>query len=148
MTRRGLRGPAAALAMLALWLAPALAQAQFKGLRAVAEADQRTLMAALLADPQMPMSEDPSCKADLSAPGRVPVAQALAEALARAAAERPPRRVQVDCFQRPGYPLGAGQEFCRLAFVPVSKPRDGGFGILFLMDWPRKAVVTDSAECY
>jgi hypothetical protein len=136
----------AALALCALTVAPAWAQ--FKDLRALSEVDKRGLMAALLADPQMPMSEDPSCKADLSRPGAVSVSQALSEALARAAAEKPPRTVVLDCFKRPGYPLEAGQEYCRLAFVPARKPRDGGFGLLFLMDWQHKSVVSGSAECY
>ena len=129
-------------------LAALPAQAQFKGLRALSEAEQRTLMTALLANPQMAMSEDPSCKADLSQPGSVSVAGALGEALARAAAGRPPRVVRMDCFQREGYPKAQGQEFCRVAFVPAGRPKDGGFGVLFLMDWPNKAVVTGSAECF
>lgn len=123
-------------------------RAEFKGVRTLSEAEQRGLMSALLADPQMPMSEEPSCKSDLSRPGRVSVSQALAAAVARAAAEKPPRVVRLDCFQRPGYPMAAGQEYCRLAFVPLGQRRDGGFGLLFLMDWPNKTVVAESAECY
>ena len=124
------------------------AQAQFRALRGLSEAEQRSALAALLADPTQPMSEDPSCKADLAKPGSVGVAQALADALARAAAERPRRSVQVDCFVRRGYPREPGQEYCRLAFVPVRRPHDGGFGLLFLMDWRRQAVVAGSVECF
>ena len=138
-----------ALAMLIVFCASVLpTHAQFKGLRALSEAEQRRALAALLVDPQMPMSEDPSCKANLSKPGRVSVALALSEALARAAAEKPPRSVKLDCFARRGYPLSPGQEYCRLAFVPAHSLHDSGFGLLFLMDWPRNAVVPDRAECY
>jgi hypothetical protein len=142
------RSRRAALVLGVCALAALPAQAQFKGLRAPSEAEQRTLMTALLANPQMAMSEDPSCKADLSQPGTVSVTNALGEALARAAASRPPRVVRVDCFQREGYPMAQGQEFCRVAFLPAGRPKDSGFGLLFLMDWPRKAVVTSSAECF
>jgi hypothetical protein len=124
------------------------AHAQFQGIRPLNESEKRQAIAALLADPQMPMADEPSCKADLSKPGRVVVAEALAEAIARAAAERPPRVVRTDCFERRGYPKAEGQEYCRLAFLPQNRPRDIGFGIVFLMDWPKKAVVADSAECY
>ena len=146
MTRCRLRRAAVVLGICAMAALPA--QAQFKGLRALSEAEQRSLTAALLADPQMAMSEDPSCKADLSQPGSVSVARALGEALARAAAAKPQRQLRIDCFQRPGYPLAQGQEYCRVAFVPVGRPKDGGFGLLVLMDWPRKAVVAGSAECF
>lgn len=146
MNRRLTARALAALGLCLLVAAPAWAQ--FKGLRTLSEKEKRGLMSALMADPQMPMSEDPSCKADLSRPGAVSVSQALSEALARAAAEKPPRVVVLDCFKRPGYPMEAGQEYCRLAFVPVRKPADGGFGLLFLMDWSHKSVVSGSAECY
>lgn len=137
------------LATLLLFCGPVLpVQAQFQGLRVLSEAEQRGALAALLAEPQMPMSEDPSCKADLSKPGRVSLAQALSETLARAAAVKPPRTVQVDCFLRRGYPLATGQEYCRLAFIPIRRPHDSGFGLVFVMDWPRKAVVPDRTECY
>ena len=129
-------------------LAVSPARADFKNLRKLSEVEQRGLMSALLADPQMPMSEDPSCKSDLSKPGRVSVAQAVSAALARAAAERSSRVIRLDCFQRPGYPIAAGQEYCRLAFVDPAKPRDSGFGLLFVMDWQHKAVAVDTAECY
>lgn len=143
------RRPLSLLLAATLGIGAALpACADFKQLRRPSEAEQRQLVAALLVDPQMPMSEDPSCKADLSRPGAVPVHQALADALSRAAAERPVRVVRVDCFARPGYPLEPGQEYCRLAFVPAGKARDDGFGIAFRMDWTRRAVVPGSAECY
>lgn len=124
------------------------ARANFKGVRHASEVEQRAMMAALLAEPQMPVADEPSCKADLSSPGRVSVAQALARSLAQAAAERQPRVVRLDCFQRVGYPRAAGQEYCRLAFLPAGKPRDVGFGLVFLMDWPGKTVVAGSVECY
>lgn len=146
MTRPWLARGLLAMSVGALAAAPALAQ--FKGVRPLSEAEQHRLMSALLADPQMPMSEDPSCKADLSRPGRVSVSEALGAALARAAAAKARRVVQLDCFQRPGYPMKAGQEYCRLAFVPPARRTDGGFGLLFLMDWPSGAVVADSPECY
>lgn len=122
--------------------------AQFQRQRRLSGAEQRVAMAALLDQPSMAMSEDPSCKANLQQPGQITVARALGEALARAANEAKPLTVKIDCFVRRGYPLAAGQEYCRLGFVVSRRAKATGYGLAFLMDWNQRAVVPESVECY
>jgi hypothetical protein len=133
---------------MVLGISTALAAAQFQGQRELTETEQRVAMAALLAQPTMPMSEDPSCKSDLQQPGRVSIAQALGDVLVRAAAESRAVTVKIDCFVRPGYPLAAGQEYCRLGLVDSGNAKDSGFGLAFLMDWKQRSIVPESVECY
>jgi hypothetical protein len=140
----------AALAFLAVaGLDPfSIAEAQFQKLRKLPDEDVQTAIKAVLADPSSPLSEDPSCKVALSDPKPVPVAEGLAVALVRAATNKKPILVQVDCFVRQNYPLGPGEEYCRLTFLQPGRPRAFGYGLVFVMDWPRKAIRPGSVECY
>lgn len=76
------------------------------------------------------------------------VAQGLAVALVRAVTDKAPIILQVDCFVRPGYPLGPNQEFCRLGFLADPSPKSIGYGLLFIMDWSKKTIPAGSIECY
>ena len=137
------------LVVLLLVVAASLpALAQFQRQRRLSGAEQRIAMAALLDQPSRAMSEDPSCRANLQQPGQISIAQALGEALARAATEAKPLMVKIDCFVRSGYPLAAGQEYCRLGFVVSRRAKATGYGLAFLMDWNQRAVVPESVECY
>ena len=108
----------------------------------------QTVIKGVLGSSSSPLSEDPSCKVALSDPKPMPIAQGLAIALIRAATSKKPMLVQVDCFVRQDYPLGPGEEYCRLAFLPPGGRRAFGYGLVFVMDWPRKAVRPGSVECY
>lgn len=138
---------AAALAVL-LILPAGMAGAQFNTPRSLSEREQKLAIEALLREPAAALSEDPSCKADLNQPGAMSIAQGLAVALVRAATDGEALNVVADCFVRKGYPLAAGQEYCRLAFTPAGKPRSSGYGLVFRMDWSASRVVPGSVECY
>jgi hypothetical protein len=124
------------------------AVAQFQRQRKLSGTEQKIAMAALLDQPSMAMSEDPSCKANLQQSGQITVARALGDALARAANEAKPLTVKIDCFVRRGYPLAADQEYCRLGFVVSRRAKATGYGLAFLMDWNQRAIVPESVECY
>jgi hypothetical protein len=124
------------------------AQAQFQSRRTLSDAEVRLVVEALVQEPAAPLSEDPSCKADLAQPGSMSIAQGLAVALVRAATDKKPVTVQVDCFVRPGYPLAPKQESCRLAFLADRRPKALGYGLVFVMDWGKQAVRAGSVECY
>jgi hypothetical protein len=124
------------------------ASAQLQSQRTLSDVESRSAIEALLKDPAAALSEDPSCKADLTQPGSMSIAQGLAIALLRAATDKKPVAITVDCFVRPGYPLAPGQEYCRLAFVPDRGPRALGYGLVFVMDWNKKNVASGSVECY
>ena len=116
--------------------------------RRLTEQEQKAVLDALLAEPALPTSDEPSCKTDLNKPDAVSIAQGLGLALARGAAEAQPVIVKVNCFVRRGYPLGKGQEYCRVGLVSSRRPEDFGYGVAFLMDWPTKSIVRGSVECY
>jgi hypothetical protein len=124
------------------------AGAQFNAPRTLTERETRLAIEALLREPGAALSEDPSCKADLNRPGAMSIAQGLAVALVRAATDGEAVSVSADCFVRKGYPLAAGQEYCRLALTPASRPRSSGYGLVFLMDWNAARVMPGSVECY
>jgi hypothetical protein len=138
---------AAALAAL-LILSAGAAYAQFNAPRTLTEREQKLAIEALLREPGAALSEDPSCKSDLNQPGAMSIAQGLSVALVRAATDGEAVNVTADCFVRKGYPLAAGQEYCRLAFTPAGKPRASGYGLVFLMDWNAVRVMPGSVECY
>lgn len=116
--------------------------------RAVSDAEVRHLIDALLREPAAALSEDPSCKADLASPGAMSIAQGFGVALLRAATHARPLSVIADCFVRSNYPLGPGQEYCRIGFASRPKPRVPSYGLLFVMDWPKKSVVAGTVECF
>jgi hypothetical protein len=76
------------------------------------------------------------------------VAQGLAVALVRAVTDKAPIFLRVDCFVRPGYPLGPNQEFCRFGSLADPSPKSLGYGLLFIMDWSKKSIPAGSVECY
>lgn len=116
--------------------------------RALSDEEVESVISALLKDPTAPLSEDPSCKADLSAPGSMSIAEGLAVALVRAATERKSVVVRADCAERPGFPLDKGQELCRLTLLPEGLSAAAGYGLIFVMDWPKGAAVSHSVECF
>jgi hypothetical protein len=134
--------------VLMIVIAVVLAEAATPIQRKLTEEEQKAVLNALLAEPGMPTSNDPSCKTDLSKPDAVSIAQGLGLALARAAAEEQPVIVKVNCFVRNGYPLGKGQEYCRVGLVPSRRRADFGYGVAFLMDWPSRTIVRGSVECF
>ena len=134
--------------VLMIVIAASVAEAVTPVQRKLTQEEQKVVLNALLAEPSMPTSDDPSCKADLSKPDAVSIVQALASVLARAADEAQPVLVKVNCFVRRGYPLGKGQEYCRVGIVPSRRPADFGYGVAFIMDWPSRTIVRGSAECF
>ncbi len=76
------------------------------------------------------------------------IAQGLAVALVRAATDDEAVNVTADCFVRKGYPLAPGEEYCRLALTPASKPRGSGYGLVFRINWSAGQVTPGSVECY
>jgi uncharacterized protein YfiM (DUF2279 family) len=138
---------AAALAAL-LMLPAGVAAAQFNAPRTLTEREKKLAIEALLREPGAALSEDPSCKSDLSQPGAMSIAQGLAVALVRAATDDEAVNVTADCFVRKGYPLAAGEEYCRLALTPPDKPRSSGYGLVFKMNWGAGKVTPGSVECY
>lgn len=124
------------------------AGAEFNAPRTLTERETRLAIEALLREPGAALSEDPSCKADLNRPGMMSIAQGLAVALVRAATDSEAVNVTADCFVRNGYPLAAGQEYCRLALTPANRPRSSGYGLVFVMDWSAERVMPRSVECY
>lgn len=138
---------AAALAAL-LMLPAGLAAAQFNAPRTLTEREKKLAIEALLREPGAALSEDPSCKSDLSQPGAMSIAQGLSVALVRAATDGEAVNVTADCFVRNGYPLGPGEEYCRLALTPASRPRGSGYGLVFRINWSAGRVAPGSVECY
>ncbi len=135
----------AAALLAALWMGSAAAQ--FEPRRALSDPETRTAIEALLRDAGSKLSEDPSCKADLNAPGSMSIGEGLAVALVRAATDREPVQVVADCFVRRGYPLDAGEEYCRLALTKPQRPAFG-YGLVFVMNWKAKRVRPGSVECF
>jgi hypothetical protein len=101
-----------------------------------------TAIDALLSAADTNMSEDPSCKADLSQPHKMRVSEGLARLLSRAASERRQISFVVECFDRADWPRKAGQEYCKI-YITDSEHT----GLVFLMDWSSKSVVPGSVEC-
>jgi hypothetical protein len=134
--------------VLMIVIAASVAEAVTPIQRKLTEQEQKVVLNALLAEPSMSTSDDPSCKTDLSKPDAVSIAQALGWVLARAADEAQPVLVKVNCFVRRGYPLGKGQEYCRVGLVPSRRPGDFGYGVAFIVDWPSRTIVRGSAECF
>ena len=134
--------------VLMMVIAVSLAEAVTPIQRRLTEEEQKAVLNALLAEPGLPTSDDPSCKTDLSKPDAVSIAQGLGLALARAAAEAQPVIVKVSCFVRHGYPLEKGQEYCRVGLVPSRRPGDFGYGVAFKMDWTSGTIVRGSVECF
>lgn len=114
--------------------------------RTATDAETRTAIEALLRAPAAPLSEDPSCKSDLSQPGSVSIAQGLGAALLQAVTDKKPVNVMVQCSVRPGYPLQPGEEWCRLAFVQTRT--DDGYGLAFAINWKQKSVRPGTVECF
>jgi hypothetical protein len=138
-----------AVALLtALLLQAQAAAAQLDSRRALSEREMRIAFEALLREPTAALSENPSCRADLSQPGAMSIAQGLAIALLRAATDGEAVTVNADCFVRRGYPIGPGEEYCRLAFTSASPPSSSGYGLVFRMDWNAARAVPSSVECY
>jgi hypothetical protein len=108
--------------------------------------EARVAIEALLKDPTAALSEDPSCKADLKQPGSVSIAQGLGVALLLAVTDKRPVNVMVQCSVRPGYPLAANEEWCRLAFAQTRSGK--GYGLAFVINWAEKAVRLGSVECF
>jgi hypothetical protein len=138
-----------ATVLSALLMLPAgVAGAQFNAPRTLTDREKRLAIEALLREPAAALSEDPSCKSDLSQPGAMPIAQGLAVALVRAATDGEAVNVIAGCFVRNDYPLGPGEEYCRLAFAPANRPRSSGYGLVFRMNWSAGRVAPGSVECY
>ena len=103
---------------------------------------------ALLAEPSAYLSEDPSCRSDLSRPGHMSIADGLALMLTRAATGSGSLVLRVDCFDRPGFPLGDAEEVCRLAFLQGKVKGQLGYGLAFVMNWKSQKIRPNSVECY
>jgi hypothetical protein len=132
--------------LLTCW--SSIAGAQIETPRPLSDDEIRSVIGALLKVSTFPLSEDPSCKADLNRRGSMSIAEGLAVALFRAATEKGPVSVNADCFVRRGYPLSAGQEYCSLAFALDGPRRGARYGLLFIMDWTNKAAIMGSVECF
>lgn len=137
---------AVALAAL-LILSAGMAVAQFNAPRTLSEREKKLAIEALLREPSAALSEDPSCKSDLNQPGVMSIAPGLSVALVRAATDGEAVDVTADCFVRNGYPLAAGEEYCRFALTPAGS-RGSGYGLVFRMNWSAGRVTPGSVECY
>jgi hypothetical protein len=134
-------------AVVVLWMTSSAA-AQVDTRRQLSDRETRVAIETLLKDPASELSEDPSCKADLSTPGRMSIAQGLAVALVRAATDRRPVNIGAECFVRGDYPLADGEEYCRLAVRDAAQQRGAGYGLTFVMNWKSTRVRAGSVECY
>lgn len=133
-------------AIVAMWTTGAAAQGDSR--RELSDREARVAIETLLKDPAGGLSEDPSCKSDLNAPGGMSIAQGLAVALVRAATDRTPVNISAECFVRRGYPLSDGEEYCRLDVREAGRPRGAGYGLVFVMNWKLTRVRPGSVECY
>ena len=137
-----------ALAALLVHAAMTGAAAQVDPPRELSDGETRVAIETLLKEPANGLSDDPSCKTDLNAPGGMSIAQGLAVALVRAATDRIPVNIRAECFVRRGYPLSDGEEYCRLAVRDPARPRGAGYGLVFVMNWKAMRVRPRSVECY
>ena len=126
----------------------ATALGQVRTVRHLSDSEQESLIGALMSKSTDSLSEDPSCRSDLSHPGSMSIAEGIAHTLTRAANESKPVVVTVDCFDRTGYPRAEGQEWCRVALLYAKKPRPLGFGLVFRMNWKAGNVAPGSVECF
>ncbi|MCV0396248.1 MAG: hypothetical protein K5872_04260 [Rhizobiaceae bacterium] len=94
-----------------------------------------------------PLSDDPSCKADLSDPRPMSVADGLGVALLKAVTSEEATGLTLQCVDRAGYPKTESQEYCALNFA-TGGGAEMEYGLIFLMDWQTGAVVEGSVECY
>jgi hypothetical protein len=76
------------------------------------------------------------------------IAEGLADVLVRASTEKSAVIVRADCFIREGFPIGTGQEYCRLKFSSVGRGKNPRYGLLFIMDWTKALAVAGSVECF
>jgi|GraSoiStandDraft_4_1057263.scaffolds.fasta_scaffold756792_2 hypothetical protein len=131
----------------ALWMTSS-ATAQVDTRRQLSAQETRVAIETLLGEAASDLSEDPSCKADLSSPGRMSVAQGLAMALVRAATDRRAVNINAECFVRRDYPLSDGEEYCRLSLRDAAQQRGAGYGLVFVMNWKATRIRRGSIECY
>jgi hypothetical protein len=110
--------------------------------RSLSYEETSTAMDALLKAAGSNLSDDPSCKSDLSQPGAMLVGQGVARLLTRAATTKGKISVRVDCFERDGWPKEKGQEYCKIEISDSERT-----GLVFLMDWPKHTVVPGTVEC-
>jgi hypothetical protein len=132
-------------AALLLAVVPAAAQDSD---RRMSPAEAKQAIEALLADPAAPLTDDPSCKSDLSDPAPMSIAQGLAIPLIDAAVEGGPVTVVAACSVRPGYPLASGEERCRIGFSGEGAEGPSETGLAFVMNWTTGEVRPGSVECY
>lgn len=134
--------------VMALLTLVGVAIGEIRSVRKLSDAERKLVVETLLSKSAEALSEDPSCRSDISRPGSMSIAQGIALSLTRASTESRPMIVTADCFDRTGYPRSEGQEWCRVALVYANKRRSSGFGLIFRMDWKASDVVPGSAECY
>jgi hypothetical protein len=119
-----------------------VAVAQRTEARSLSYEETSIAMDALMKAAGSNLSDDPSCKSDLSQPGAMLVGQGVARLLTRAATTKGKILVRVGCFERDGWPKEKGQEYCKIGISDSERT-----GLVFLMDWPKHIVVPGTVEC-
>lgn len=135
------------VALLALTML-AVTAAEAAGGRVLSAVETRLALTALARSAATALSEDPSCKDDVTSPGTMSVTQGLTRALFRAVTDKVPITIQASCSDRPGYPRAAGQDYCRVAFMPAGKRAEGPYGLVFLIDWKTETIAPSSVACF
>jgi hypothetical protein len=113
--------------------------------RQLTDAEITTLVGTLFRSQEAALSEDPSCKSDLSVKGPKPIREALATLVANAAIERAPVKIRASCFVRKSYKLDKGEEYCKFE---IAGPKQLATGLVFKMMWSNEQIVPGSAECF